>query len=269
MCGLACVLGVACASEPETKPEPPVYVEAEKTPEPEPQPPVVPVPVTQAVPGQARPVPMSAPSKEDIEAARKNAAGKEPHEIIDEANRRAAAEPMEDGYFNAMQRYQYSEGALYQVYTAPLKLTAIQFAPGEEVTSVAIGDTVRWTVGRTATGEGAKRREIVVIKPVRAWLSTTMTITTNHRLYHVELQSFEETYMASVRWDYPQDLIREYERRHAAKETRARLPGASGERRSGKGLRLAASPAELRFSYAFVLENPKAASGLDADACVR
>lgn len=256
MCGLACVLSVACATKSEPKPEPPVYVEAEETPEPEPQPPVVPVPVTQAVPGQARPVPPSSPSKADIEKARKEAAGREPHEIIDEANQRAAAEPMEDGYFNAMQRYQYSEGALYQVYTAPLKLTAIQFAPGEEVTSVAIGDTVRWTVGRTSTGQGAKAREVVVIKPVRAWLSTTMTITTNHRLYHLELQSYEETYMASVRWDYPQDLIREYERRHA--QTNQNKGGAAASAgSSGKGLRLAASPAQLRFSYAFVLENPK------------
>ncbi|SHL82304.1 type IV secretion system protein VirD4 [Roseovarius marisflavi] len=53
----------------------------------------------------------------------------------DEANAglRREPEPRRTGYFNAIQIYPWSEGALYQVYAAPGQITTIALEPGERL----------------------------------------------------------------------------------------------------------------------------------------
>src|SRR3546814_12368156 len=66
------------------------------------------------------------------------------------ANEAARVEPRRDGFINAMQRFVWSEGALYQVYAAPGQITDIALQPGEQLVGagpVAAGDTVRWIIG--------------------------------------------------------------------------------------------------------------------------
>ena len=60
-----------------------------------------------------------------------------------------------DGYINAIQVYPYSEGALYQLYTAPHQVSDIALQRGERIVAVSAGDTVRWIIGDTVSGEGA------------------------------------------------------------------------------------------------------------------
>ena len=76
----------------------------------------------------------------------------EPVARIETANDAARVEPRKEGYFNAVQVFPFSPGALYQIYAAPGQITDIALEPGEQLTGsgpVSAGDTVRWVVGDT------------------------------------------------------------------------------------------------------------------------
>jgi type IV secretion system protein VirB9 len=123
------------------------------------------------------------------------------------ANSAALREPSRSGYVNALQVYPYSEGTLYRVYAAPEQVTDIALQAGEAVTSVASGDTVRWIVGDTTSGSGVARRAHILVKPSAAGLRTNLVITTDRRVYHLELESTAATAMAALSWSYPEDAL--------------------------------------------------------------
>ncbi len=126
---------------------------------------------------------------------------------VDNANAAARVQPRREGYFNAIQVYPWSEGALYQVYAAPGQITSIALEPGETLTGagpIAAGDTARWIIGDTESGSGVTRRVHVLVKPSRADITTNLVITTDRRTYMVELRSGEKPYMPAVAWAYPQ-----------------------------------------------------------------
>jgi len=112
------------------------------------------------------------------------------------APKNACVAPTREGYVNAIQVWSYSDGALYQVYAAVGHVTVISLQPGEELVTVAAGDTVRWIVGDTSSGNGADLRQ-------RAGLKTNLVITTSRRTYLLELTSTQKTWIASVSWGYP------------------------------------------------------------------
>src|SRR3546814_1764719 len=93
------------------------------------------------------------------------------------------------------------------VYAAVGRVTVIALQPGEELVTVAAGDTVRWIVGDTSSGNGADLRVNVLVKPIRSGLKTNLVITTSRRTYLLELSSTEKTWMASVSWEYPRDRM--------------------------------------------------------------
>lgn len=142
------------------------------------------------------------------------------------ANRAATREPSRAGYINAVQVYPYSEGTLYRLYAAPERVTDIALQPGETVTSVAAGDTVRWTVGDTTSGSGTSRRTHILVKPYSAGLRTNLIITTTRRAYHIELESRASSAMAALSWTYPQDEL--IALRGSEEATEAAMPVASG-----------------------------------------
>ncbi|MBN9362788.1 MULTISPECIES: P-type conjugative transfer protein TrbG [unclassified Devosia] len=126
---------------------------------------------------------------------------------VENSNIAARVEPRKDGYFNAIQIYPWSEGALYQVYAAPGQITDIALEPGESLTGagpIAAGDTARWIIGDTESGSGATRRVHVLVKPSRTDITTNLVITTDRRTYMLELRSGEKPYMPAVAWAYPQ-----------------------------------------------------------------
>ena len=59
---------------------------------------------------------------------------KEPVARIETANDAARVEPRKEGYFNAVQVFPFSPGALYQIYAAPGQITDIALEPGEQLT---------------------------------------------------------------------------------------------------------------------------------------
>lgn len=140
------------------------------------------------------------PSRGGSENARR------PETRVVTANAAARVEPRREGYFNAIQIFPYSEGALYQVYAAPGRITNIALEPGEQLTGngpIAAGDTARWVIGDTTSGTGREQRVQILVKPTRPDISTNLVISTDRRTYLVELRANESSYMPSVAWAYP------------------------------------------------------------------
>jgi len=126
------------------------------------------------------------------------------------ANAAARVEPRLDGFLGAMQRFAWSEGGLYQVYTAPGRVTDLVLEPGEQLAGpgpIAAGDTARWVIGDTESGQTDARRVHVLVKPTQPGLATNLVINTDRRTYYLELRAGAATYMASVAWTYPKDAL--------------------------------------------------------------
>src|SRR3546814_7424606 len=138
---------------------------------------VVEVPTPLPLPGQLKPLPEAqAPASGD------------PAHVVAAANRAARIEPARDGFIDAMQVWPYSDGALYQVYASPGRVTDIALQPGEALVSVSAGDTVRWIIGDTESGSGVGKRLHVLVKPSRAGLRTNLVINRSEE-HTSELQS--------------------------------------------------------------------------------
>ncbi|MGY3390235.1 P-type conjugative transfer protein TrbG [Bradyrhizobium sp. USDA 3311] len=168
----------------------------------------LPPPPDLPAPADDRPRPLHVPPSWKAARGGKSAEAKEPIERIETANDAARVQPRKAGYFNAVQVFSYSPGALYQIYAAPGRITDIALEPGEQLIGsgpVAAGDTVRWVVGDTESGNGDTRRVHIMVKPTRPSIETNLVINTNRRTYLVELRSREKPYMASVAWFYPED----------------------------------------------------------------
>ncbi|WP_235211950.1 P-type conjugative transfer protein TrbG [Sphingopyxis sp. LC81] len=134
----------------------------------------------------------------------------DPRQRVGRANAEARVQPDRQGYRNAIQQYAWAEGALFQVYSAPGQVTDIVLQEGEQLVGpgpVASGDTVRWIIGDTVSGAGARRRVHVLVKPTRSDIMTNLIINTDRRTYHVELRATPAAYMASVSWTYPADEL--------------------------------------------------------------
>jgi type IV secretion system protein VirB9 len=72
---------------------------------------------------------------------------------------------------------------------------------------VAAGDTVRWIIGDTESGNGDTRRVHVLVKPTRPAIETNLIINTDRRTYLVELRSHDKPYMPAIAWFYPETRV--------------------------------------------------------------
>lgn len=175
-----------------------------------------------------RPLPLPG-QLQRVEPSRRAPEPADPTARVNQANAAARVQPVRDGFINSMQVYPFTQGALYQVYTAVGQITDIALQPGEQLVGsgpVAAGDTVRWIIGDTQSGTGVTTQVHILVKPTRPELMTNLVINTNLRTYHMELRSTERTYMASVSWQYPQDQLIALRRQNAQAE--AAQPVASG-----------------------------------------
>ncbi len=119
------------------------------------------------------------------------------------ANRSARAASSEDVFVGGVRVFAWSEGRVYDVWTAPLRVTSLTLAPGETVSAKAAGDTVRWQIGESQSGTGPSVRTHVLIKPLQTGLETNLVITTSQRVYLLTLRSgAPDAFNAAVAWDY-------------------------------------------------------------------
>ncbi|MCL4777321.1 MAG: P-type conjugative transfer protein TrbG [Gammaproteobacteria bacterium] len=238
ICAFVLVALSGCATQ--GKPPPAISLDEPVQAQPLPEPPkpveVVAVPQPLALPAQLKPLPEvdeTAPAPEPADEKVR----------VSRANEEARVAPTREGYVNAIQVWPFTDGALYQVYAAPGRVTVIALQPGEELVTVAAGDTVRWIVGDTSSGVGDALRVSVLVKPIRSGLKTNLVITTSRRTYLIELTSTERAWMASVSWDYPKDRMLALQRQAQAAQAVAPVDtGLSLER--------------IRFRYAVSGSNP-------------
>ena len=192
----------------------------------------------------AVPEPLPLPSQLQPPASGKTSPEKSPPtDRVEAANKAALQEPTAHGYVNAVQVYPYAEGALYRLYAAPEQVTDIALQPGETLTSVSAGDTVRWVVGDTTSGSSAGKQVHVLVKPFGPGLATNLVIMTDRRSYHLALESTTHTSMAAVSWTYPQDQLLAL--RQQSKEAESAAPVAEG-----------VALANLRFRYEVTGDRP-------------
>jgi len=166
---------------------------------------VPPLPAIPAAVTDDRPKPVLIPPAWTV--ARGGETAGTPTGRVENANAAARVQPRREGYYNAIQIYPWSEGALYQVYAVPGQITDIALEPGESLTGagpIAAGDTARWIIGDTESGSGVTRRVHILVKPSRPDITTNLIVTTDRRTYMLELRSGEKPYMPSVAWAYPQ-----------------------------------------------------------------
>jgi type IV secretion system protein VirB9 len=185
------------------------------------------------LPGQRLPPP----------STRRRADNRPPTVQVDAANKAALQEPSTHGYVNAVQVYPWMQGALYRLYAAPERVSDIALQPGETLTAVSAGDTVRWVIGDTTSGSGETRRVHVLVKPFAPGLTTNLVIATDRRTYHLQLESTDSTAMAAISWTYPQDQLLALQRRNENAD--AATPIASG-----------VTLENLRFRYAISGDSP-------------
>lgn len=96
------------------------------------------------------------------------------------------------------------------VSCAVLQVTDIELEMGERVTSLHLGDTVRWHLEPAVTGDGGNEIQHLIVKALETNMSTSLVIATNRRTYHMLLKSYRKQYMPKVSFIYPNDLLNKW-----------------------------------------------------------
>jgi type IV secretion system protein VirB9 len=80
-----------------------------------------------------------------------------------------------------IQTYVYSENEVFKLVIHYGYQTSIEFATGEQVKTISMGDNFAWKI----TPSGSR----IFVKPLQENVHTNMTIITNMRTYHFDLFS--------------------------------------------------------------------------------
>lgn len=127
------------------------------------------------------------------------------------ANADARRRPDPDAFVDATQMYDFAPGALYEIYAAPGFLSTILLEPGEAIVTVAAGDTTRWMVEETTSGDLADPRTLLLVKPTRAGIRTNIVLATDRRTYLIEAIAVDgRAYSAQTAWRYPAEPMRNH-----------------------------------------------------------
>jgi len=100
--------------------------------------------------------------------------------------------------------YVYNE-TIHSVVCATLRICDIQLQSGEQVTSVNVGDNVRWTVTPALSGPEGRQTTHLLVKPEYPELETTMVVTTDRRVYHFSLKSTTDEFIPVIGFKYPNE----------------------------------------------------------------
>lgn len=119
------------------------------------------------------------------------------------------------GAKNALPPVQGQNGAVSYAYgdhvpkilCRPNRVTDVALQPGEKVSAVHAGDTVRWQIAPARSGGGANEVVHLVIKPLMPDISTNLLVMTDKRTYNLDLVSTTANYIPAVRFTYPDEMI--------------------------------------------------------------
>lgn len=98
---------------------------------------------------------------------------------------------------------------------SPLQVCSIKLQPGEVVSDVHAGDSVRWKITPATEGQGEETTTMLIVKPTDAALSTNLLVTTDRRVYTIKLVSTQKSWIPVLSFDYPEDVKSEWDAYHA------------------------------------------------------
>jgi type IV secretion system protein VirB9 len=94
------------------------------------------------------------------------------------------------------------------IVAAVMQITDIELQAGETITSVNLGDSVRWQVQPAVSGSDTTH---ILVRPRQVGLDTSMVVTTDKRTYHIRLRSHRSEYMPRVRFNYIEDALKKWD----------------------------------------------------------
>jgi P-type conjugative transfer protein TrbG len=97
------------------------------------------------------------------------------------------------------------------IVCAVLQVCDVELQAGEQVNSIHLGDTARWTVEPAITGNGPAEVQHLIIKPMDVGLDTSLIVTTNRRTYHFGLRSHRTEFMPRVGFTYPEEALAKWD----------------------------------------------------------
>lgn len=117
------------------------------------------------------------------------------------------------------------------IICAVLQVCDVALQPGEQVNSIDLGDTARWTINPAIEGAGSREIQHIIIKPLDVGIETSLIVTTNRRTYHFQLRSHRTRYMPKIAFTYPEDAMMKWERikRKETKERQDKTIPETGE----------------------------------------
>jgi P-type conjugative transfer protein TrbG len=117
------------------------------------------------------------------------------------------------------------------VVCAVLQVCDVALQAGEQVNSINLGDTARWSIEPAITGSGANEVQHLIIKPMDVGLETSLVVTTDRRAYHIRLRSHRTEYMPQVTFAYPDEEQAKWAgyRHHTLKERQDKTLPQTGE----------------------------------------
>lgn len=90
------------------------------------------------------------------------------------------------------------------IVCAVMQITDIELEKGESVTSVNLGDTVRWQVQPAISAGNVTH---LLVRPREVGLETSLVVTTDKRTYHARLRSHRSEYMPRVKFFYMESAL--------------------------------------------------------------
>jgi type IV secretion system protein VirB9 len=117
------------------------------------------------------------------------------------------------------------------IVCAVLQVCDVELQAGEQVNSIQLGDTARWTIEPAISGAGAAEVQHLIIKPMDVGLETSLVVTTNRRTYHLRLRSHRTEFMPRVGFTYPDEAVAKWDamKSREGRERRERTMASTGE----------------------------------------
>lgn len=145
--------------------------------------------------------------------------GKNPVLTRQEKDAIAIAQRWRTGSGTGMQPVPGEDGAIRFLFGAQqpgivcavLQVCDIELQAGEQVNSIHLGDTARWTVEPAITGSGPAEVQHLIIKPLDVGLETSLIVTTSRRTYHFRLRSHRSEFMPRIAFTYVDDAAAKWD----------------------------------------------------------
>jgi len=117
------------------------------------------------------------------------------------------------------------------IVCAVLQICDVSLQAGEQVNSIQLGDSARWSVEPAISGYGSTEVQHLIIKPLDVGLETMLVVATNRRTYHLKLRSHRTKFMPQIAFSYPDDAAAQWHaiRQRAALDHERKIIPETGE----------------------------------------